>query len=390
MQNIEKKIKVLFRHRSMEMGGVEKVLLSMFHNLNKDKFDISLCLNLHQGELRYTIPKFIPYKTLAKGKEDFSKNPLLFKFALVTRSAKLWLYRTFPIIVDRYILKNTVDIEIATGYTMFSDVLNSSNKKSKKIGWFHSDITYPKLQPAVPTILKQIPKFDYFFWGSQQAKDIFIETYPEIELPPNEVIRNAIPIDELKNKSDEFVPNFESDIPIFSTVGRLHSRKGHHKLLNAHIELLKNGYPHKIYVIGDGEEKLNLENSIKKNNVQESFILLGSLLNPYPYVKHSDYFIFPSESEGWPLIIAEALILQKPIIATNVGGIPEMITHTMNGYLIPYETSEIYSAMKEFMSNSNLIEKLKENLKLSEQLFDNQKIFDRVEHIITKLATKRL
>ena len=46
MSDTNKKIKVLFRHRSMEMGGVEKVLLSMLNNLDREKFDISLCLNL--------------------------------------------------------------------------------------------------------------------------------------------------------------------------------------------------------------------------------------------------------------------------------------------------------------------------------------------------------
>ena len=381
-----KKIKVLFRHRSMEMGGVEKVLLSMLNNLDCNKFDISLCLNLFQGELRNTIPKFIPYKTLAKGKEDFSKNPLLNKIQLTLRGLKLWTYRTFPFIADKFVLQNNADVEIATGYTMFSDVLNSSNKASKKIGWFHSDITYPKLQPVVPKILKQIPKFDYFFWGSQQAKDIFIEKYPNVILPPNEVIRNAIPIEELKQKSEEFTPNFQTNHPVFITVGRLHSRKGHHKLMNAHAQLIKEGFPHKIYVIGDGEELENLKIQADKLNISDTFIFLGSLLNPYPYVKHADFFIMPSESEGWPLIIADTLILQKPIIATNVGGIPEMITHKKNGYLIPYETNAIKDAMKEFMINKNLIQTLEENLKDSEKQFDNQKIFNTVENIITKLA----
>lgn len=382
------KIKVLFRHRSMEMGGVEKVLLSMLNNLDRNKFDLRLCLNLFQGELRNEIPDFVDFKTLAKGKEDFSENPLINNIQLVLRGAKLWLYRTFPIIPDRFILNNDADVEIATGYTMFSDALNSSNKKSKKIGWFHSDITYPKLQPAVSLILKQIPKFDYFFWGSQQAKDIFTEKYPDVELPPNEVIRNAIPIEELKQKALEFVPDFETENPVFINVGRLHSRKGHHKLMEAHSQLLKDGFPHKIYVIGDGEEKENLKNQAEKFGVEHTFILCGSLLNPYPFVKNADFFILPSESEGWPLIIADTLILQKPIIATNVGGIPEMIAHKKNGYLIPYETEEMYKAMKEFIMNKELTAEIQEHLKDSEKQFDNQIIFDTVENIITKLAEK--
>ena len=85
---------------------------------------------------------------MAGGKEDFSNIYIINKLQLVFRGVKLWLFRKFPIIPDQFILKNNADVEIATGYTMFADVINSSNKKSKKIGWFHSDITYPKLKPA--------------------------------------------------------------------------------------------------------------------------------------------------------------------------------------------------------------------------------------------------
>lgn len=388
MSLIKPKIKILFRHRSMEMGGVEKVLLSMLNNLDREKFDLSVCLNLFQGELHNEIPDFVDVKTLAKGKEDFSKNPLINKIQLVARAVKLWIFRTFPVLPDRFILHNNADIEIATGYTMFSDVLNSSNKKSKKIGWFHSDITYPKLQPAVPQILKQIPQFDYFIWGSQQTKDIFQETHPNISLPDNQVILNAIPMEELKQKAAEFTPDFETGHPVFVTVGRLHSRKGHHLLMNVHAQLLKDGFPHKIYVIGDGEEKENLEIQAKKLGVEDSFILLGSLLNPYPYVKNADFFIMPSESEGWPLIIADALILQKPIISTSVGGIPEMIEHKKNGYLVEYNEQSIYNGIWEMMTNPKLVAGICQNLKHSEEQFDNNKIFNAIENILLKLAQK--
>ena len=381
-----KKIKVLFRHRSMEMGGVEKVLLSMLNNLDKDKFDLHLALNLFQGELRNEIPENIPVKILAGGKEDFPKNKLLNKAAFIARGFKLLLFRKFPWLADNFILHNDADVEIATGYTMFSDVLNSSNKNSKKIGWFHSDITFPKFQPAVPLILKQIPQFDYFIFGSQQTKDILLETYPNIQLPENKVVLNAIPIEELKQKAAEFIPNFETEHQVFVTVGRLHSRKGHHKLMDAHAKLVKDGFPHKIFVIGDGEEKDNLENQAKKLGVEDTFKLLGSLLNPYPYVKNADFFIMPSESEGWPLIIADTLILQKPIISTNVGGIPEMIEHHKNGYLIKYSTEEIYEAMKKFLTDKNLVSEIQGNLKDSEKQFHNQKIFDAVEEILLNLV----
>ena len=385
---MQKKIKVLFRHRSMEMGGVEKVILSLLNNLNKEKFEMTLQVSLYQGELRDKVPSDIRYIKNNKGKEDFSRQSLTRTFQLLVRNLKVRLFNLFPSISDKIYLKEKFDIEIATSYTDFEFVLNSSNKFSKKIGWFHSDITFPKLQPAVPKILNQIPKFDYFIFGSQQTKDIFTQTYPNFKLPENQVILNAIPIEEIKQKAVEYVPDFGTKDPVFVSVGRLHSRKGYHKLIEAHSKLIKDGFAHKIIIIGDGEERENLENLAKMYGVQDSFVLLGSLLNPYPYVKNADFFVMPSESEGWPLIIADTLILQKPILSTAVGGIPEMIRHLENGYLIRYDADEMYNAMKEFLSNTDVIEKIKKGLENSEKQFDNQKIFDAVENIIIKLAQK--
>ena len=56
MTDSHKKIKILFRQRSMEMGGVEKVMLSLLQNLNPEKYDCTVVLNLNQGELRNEFP----------------------------------------------------------------------------------------------------------------------------------------------------------------------------------------------------------------------------------------------------------------------------------------------------------------------------------------------
>lgn len=377
------KIKVLFRHRSMEMGGVEKVILSILNNLDKEKFEMTVCLNINQGELRDEFPKHIRKVFIANGKEDFSKNPVIQKLQLAKRKLKLQKAHKNPEIADK-LLNEKYDVEIAPTYAAFSSVLNSSNKHSKKIGWFHSDITLPKLQPLVPEILKQIPQFDYFIFGSQQTKDILIETYPDLDIPENQVILNAIPIQELKQKAKAFEPEFPKK-PVFVSVARLHSRKGFHKLMDAHAKLLKDGFDHHIIIIGDGDEKENLKKQAETLRVTKSFEFLGSLLNPYPYVKNADFFILPSESESWPLIIADSLILQKPIISTNVGGIPEMINHEKTGYLINYETSKMYDAMKKFITEPQFVSNIKENLTDIEKQFDNQKIFDAVENIIINL-----
>lgn len=379
-----KKIKVLFRHRSMEMGGVEKVILSMLNNLNPDKFEITIFLNMNQGELRNEIPAHVKKVYLTQGKENFSQNPLIYKLQLIRRRLKLSRALKNAKISDRILGNKKFDVEIAPSYSTFSSVNNSSNKASKKIGWFHSEINLPALQPLVPEIIENFPKFDHMIYCSQRIKEMMHRYYPDLQYPAESVVINAIPLEEIKRKAEEKIESLPEG-PVFVSVGRLHHRKGYHKLIDAHKKLIDEGFHHTVLVLGSGEEMKNLTEQIKANNIQETFILCGNKMNPYPYIKNADYFILPSESEAWPLVIAEALILQKPIIATDTGDVGIMIRDRETGYLINYDTNEMYEAMKIFLSDPELIARIRKNLETIEDQFDNQKIFNAVEQIIEEL-----
>ena len=387
MTDSQKKIKLLFRHRSMEMGGVEKVMLSIVNNLNPEKFEITVCLNLNQGELRNEFPPHIRKLYLAEGKEDFSKNIILQKIQLYQRKKKLEKLRKNPEIIDKKHLKEYFDIEIGMTYNDFESVLNSSNKNSKKIGWFHSEINVPGLKPLLPEILKQFPQFDVMVYCSQKIKDLMHIHHPDLHFPREKVIINAISIEEIKVKAAEKIEPF-SEKPSFVSVGRLHYRKGYHKLIEAHTKLIREGHDHQILIVGEGEHRQNLEKLIKENKVERTFILLGNKMNPYPYIKNADFFILPSESEAWPLVIAEALILQKPIIATDTGDVSMMIAPEKTGILIPYKVEEMYYSMKRFLTDKPLISELKSNLQNIEDQFDNKKIFESIEIMMEQILEK--
>ncbi|MEJ5103094.1 glycosyltransferase [Chryseobacterium sp. MYb328] len=382
-----KKIQVLFRHRSMEMGGVEKVILSMLNNLNPEKFDITVCLNLNQGELKDEFPKHVKKVYLTEGKEDFSQNPLIHKLQLIRRRLKLSRALKDHKISDRILGNKKFDIEIAPTYAAFSSVIHSSNRVSKKIGWFHSEINIPGMKPLVSDILKNFPQFDHMIYCSQKIKDIMHQSYPDLQYPSESVVINAIPIEEIKRKAEEKINDFPKG-PVFVSVGRLHTRKGYHKLIDAHKKLMDEGFKHSVMVVGNGEEMKNLTEQIQANNVQDTFILCGNRMNPYPYIKNADYFILSSESEAWPLVVAEALILQTPIIATDTGDVGVMVRDRETGYLINYDTNEMYEAMKTFLTDPELVSHIRKNLETIEDQFDNQKIFNAVEEIIENLYQK--
>lgn len=383
---MRQKTKVLFRHRSMEIGGVEKVILSILNNLNKKKFALTICLNINQGELRNNFPQDIRKVYIADGKEDLSKNPLIKTLQLLKRKFILERADKNPEVADR-LLNEKYDVEIATTYSVYKTVLSSTNKNSKKIAWLHSDLTLEGFDPYREEIFDNLLQFDYIIYGSQQCKDVLDEKFPHIKFPPGKVVLNAIPIDEIKKKSDELPLNF-GNTPTFVSVGRLHYRKGYRTLLETHKKLISDGFVHQIIIIGNGEDHELLSKRIQALGVENTFKLLGTKMNPYPYVKNSDFYIMSSESEGWPLIIAETLILQKPILATNVGGIPEIISHEITGYLVDYSQEGLYNGMVRFLTDKILIDKIKDNLKHIERQFDNQKIYDAIEEIIVNLAKK--
>ena len=385
-QQPQKRIKVLFRHRSMEMGGVEKVLLSMLRNLDQSKFELKVNVNLHQGELRDEIPPDIPTTFLARGKEDFSKNPLLNKLQLALRALKLRIFRLFPAIPDRWIIKNDADVEIATGYTMYADVLNSSNKKSKKIAWLHSDLSLDGFAPIRSTILQQLQQFDFVIYGSQQISDVMHSVFPEVKIKKSEVVLNAIDVQELREKAAQNNA-IRLKKPNFISVGRLHYRKGYRTLLEAHAALLKRGYHHFLYIVGDGEDRDLLKEKINELKIGDTCILLGTLVNPYPLIRAADFYVMPSESEGWPLIIAETLLLRKKIVATAVGGVPEMIRSEENGLLVGTSAEEIADGMARLMSDQDLQNTIEKQLITIDSQFDPKKIFAAVESIITNTYT---
>lgn len=393
MSNQPKKIKVLFRLRSLEMGGVPRVVLDLLRNLPKDKFEFTLMLNLYQGELVKEIPADLKVIVVEKGKEQMSSNSFVQKMQLIWRRLKLEVYDRFPSILYALKVLEKYDIEVSPGYAEFDMVLNSPNKNSRKIGWFHTDVGYDKDQKRVLSRIEKMKHFDFMIFGSKQTRQVIDDLY-QVKYPKSTVIYNVIKVEEVLKKAELFEHSYETTLPVFSSMGRLHHRKGYHTLMKVHKRLLEDGFHHKIAVIGGGNEMENLKNQQKELAVENSFLLLDSQTNPYPYIKASDYFILPTQSESYPLVIGEVMCMRKPIISTNVGGIAEMIEDGVDGVLIQYDEDEMYQAMKSFLTNPELVNKIIQGTSTASTKFDENEIYRQVTEVFEqqyqlKLANER-
>jgi glycosyltransferase involved in cell wall biosynthesis len=168
-----------------------------------------------------------------------------------------------------------------------------------------------------------------------------------------EVIYNGINKIELFDKSTlqnmvrEKNPNLNIDENTvwFGTIAELHKNKGLPYLIEATSEIKDENFT--VVIIGKGEEKENLEKLINKYELRNKITLFGELSSAAKYLKALDVFLLVSIKEGLPLSILEAGQAKLPIIASGVGGIPEIIDDMSSGIIVrPKNSTEIKEAMR--------------------------------------------
>lgn len=151
------------------------------------------------------------------------------------------------------------------------------------------------------------------------------------------------------------------------TLSELHKIKGLDILLLAWEKFIKK-YKAKLIIINDGEERVNLENMAKTLGISESVVFKGFVDNARAQLSNFDIFCMPSRSEAMPYAILEAGLAKLAVVATPVGGIPEIIESGINGILVPVENSEVlFSTLVLLAEDKDLRKRLGTNLKASIQ-----------------------
>ena len=113
---------------------------------------------------------------------------------------------------------------------------------------------------------------------------------------------------------------FSGPGPVFITMGRLSVEKDHEKLIRAFAGFRKSAPEARLLIIGDGPLQAHLRDLVKRLKLGGKVRLPGFRKNPFPYLKRADCFVLSSNHEGQPMVLLEALILGKPIVATDIAG----------------------------------------------------------------------
>ena len=146
--------------------------------------------------------------------------------------------------------------------------------------------------------------------------------------------------------------NIDNKAVLIGTVGRLVPVKGHALLLKA-FRILSQSFQNVILIfVGDGPLREQLETEAKRLGLDQSVIFSGHQEQSYDFINMMDIFVLPSLHEGIPMVLLEAFALKRPVIASRVGGIPEVVSHGYSGTLVsPTNAGDLASAMKSLIED---------------------------------------
>lgn len=298
--------KIIFFSKDLRIGGMEKALVALLNELAKKGYDITLVLENKCGAL----------SDVLNGKITVKEYHLFnFKIAII-RKILNFLHRLFWSLLNYN--KYGFSCNFATYSVIGSKLANVASKNSvlyvhsNYSGFFEGDKT--KTKDFFKSI--DIENFKNVLFVSTDALFAAKEVFPNIS-DRFTVVNNLVNCDEIIEKSlcspEE---KFDDSKINLLFVGRLDDTSKNFGLL---IESFKTAYEKNLdlmlYIIGSGPDKKMIENEIAKHSL-DSVILLGEKVNPYPYIKMCDSLILTSKYEGYPIVYAEALVLNKPFITT--------------------------------------------------------------------------
>ena len=364
MEDIMKKI--LFVINTMGIGGGERGILELFDQIDSEKYEVSLFVLTGQGELIGQIPDKVHLL-----------NTTYFPISVLDHSGKIRLIRTVirsmfirGTICKRmkYIVRNLREMtkkgkiqkdkllwkvlsdgaqrleqeyDLAVAYLEGGSAyyVASYVKARKKAAFIH--INYELAGYSRELDEDCYIEFDRIFPVSESVKESFLTFYPECR-DRTDVFYNLINRDKIMRKAEE-EGGFSDGYNGFRilTVGRLVPQKALPVAIDAMKILKAADRAFRWYVLGECDSRKKLQEQIQMLGLEEDFILLGTVENPYPYYAQCDLYVHTTYYEGKSIAIEEAQILGCAMLVSEHSGVREQIEDGVDGKICALNPQDI-------------------------------------------------
>lgn len=336
--------RIIFLIDGLGMGGAERLLVIYLQHLDRIRFEPRVCVmqvkqnNPMAAEIeKLGVPiDFVPVKRLA----DPAALPRLLGYLRRMRPAVLHTQLEFADTLGSVAAKLLGIPTVSTLHTADAPEKGEKSYRRLKLRWW---------------ILRHITTRVIAVSEGTRQHHLRVG-----KLPPEKVVtlHNGIDL-------SRFAPIPPADIaalreslgipagaPVLLTVAVLRQPKGIQFLLEGLPEILKIVPETRYLIVGDGEYREKLENIAAEKGVPDHVIFAGTRADIPQMMAVGDIFVLPTLTEALPTVLAEAMAAEKPIIASNVGGVPEMVDDGQNGLLIsPADPSALTEACLKLLEN---------------------------------------
>ena len=367
-------MKILFFIEKCSGGGAEKVLRDLVNHLDRTQFDVTVQSVWPNEEGKRLAPD-VKYKTVYPVRNRWTE-----KLYRLEAAAKL-----------TYILhiRGGYDLECAFLESGPTKVLAAStNKKAKKLAWVHCDLSRALADPAAFEA-KTAPwyrRYDCVVCVSQTVKEAFDRVFHGAYR--TEVVYNVVEDEVIREKAEEAVPGLQKRRLTMLSVGTLYPPKNYPRLLKTHEQLLQAGIAHDLWILGDGEQRPEIECFIREHGLSDSVTLFGFQDNPYPYMKAADLIVCSSNYEGFSTVITESTILGKAIVTTDCSGMREILGDSEYG-LITENTDEAFlEGVNRLLSNAACREEFAKKAAVRGQQFSMRELINKTQDFFREVVNR--
>lgn len=372
--------KILFVIDSLHCAGAEKSLVSLLNLINYKKYSVDLQLFNYGGEFE----KFVPTEVQFLSPLDYfseSKNGLLknifnlkkihfilsrIKFSFLLR-LKNYTHREqariFWSVAQGCFKKSKNDYDIAIAYSQGVPTFYVADKVKarKKLAWVNT--SYELVGKDNIFQKKYYEKFNNIVCVSDSSFKIFKNNFPVLN-NRLKIIKDIVNPNIIQEMAEERISVLkQKNIINILTIGRLEKNKGYDIALEAAKILKEFGLDFKWYVLGVGPLKDEIQKKIAEYDLKDRFILLGITSNPYGYIKNSDIYVQTSRFEGFGLAIAEARILNIPVVTTEFDAVYNQMVQRKNGIVTKMDGKSVADGILELVNNEGLRKEIIKYLK---------------------------
>lgn len=380
--------KILIFNDCFKIGGAEVLLLDILNHLSTKEYQLTLLLPhpSTNDTLLKEISSNIEVKYINKKQLTGFKKILFFNII----SFFPWIYSKLKFDLDKY------DLVVCFKETPYTPLFCYT--KSRKTLWIHNLSTkhlyqIRSLKERLAICLQKIRLnrqsksfrlYDSIICVSTACKERFIDIHyngKKVENQTIEVIYNSINTSKIDRLSKPINTAPPIEHSTFIVVARHSIEKRIDRIVNASQKLLAEGYQFNISIIGDGPFISDIENLIRKHNIEDSIKILGYIDNPYPHIRKSDWLVCTSERESFSLVLLEAIYLDTPTISTDCGGPSEILENGKYGLIVDNSTNGIYQGMKKVLDSPNLRKQYKDLKRECLSRFNHSEWIESIEKI---------